>query len=86
MLGQQHRQLWTRQHARMLLLLQQRHLFLSTLPLTTSPLVTKRSSYLLQSQSQFSESVGHTTTKQEAPPCQARERLSHQFPPSQLLR
>jgi hypothetical protein len=52
----------------------------------TSPLVTTRSSYLLQRQSQFSESVDHTTTRQEAPPCQARERLSHQFPRSQLLR
>jgi hypothetical protein len=37
-------------------------------------------------QSQFSESVGHTTTRQEAPPYQARERLSHRFPRSQLLR
>jgi hypothetical protein len=34
---------------------------------TTSPLVTTRISHLLQSQ--FSESVGHTTTRQEAPPC-----------------
>jgi hypothetical protein len=59
------------------------HLFLSTSPPTTSPLVTTRISHLLQSQ--FSEFVGHTTTRQEAPPCQARERLSHRFPRSQLL-
>jgi hypothetical protein len=52
--------------------LQQRHLFLSTSPLTKSPLVTTRISDLLQSQ--FSESVGHTTTRQEAPPCQSRGR------------
>jgi hypothetical protein len=83
-LGQQQRQLWTRQPDGMLLSLQQRHLFLSTSPQTTSPLVTMRISHLLQSQ--FSESVGHTTTRQEAPPCQARERLSHRFPRSQLLR
>jgi hypothetical protein len=69
---------------RMLLSLQQRHLFLSTSPPTTSPLVTMRISHLLQSQ--FSESVGHTTMRQEAPPCQARERQSHWFPWSQLLR
>jgi hypothetical protein len=42
-----------RQHDRMPLLLQLRHLSLSTLPLTTSPPVTTRTSYLLQRQPVF---------------------------------
>jgi hypothetical protein len=46
-LGQQQRQLWTRQPDRMPLSLQQRNHFLSTSPPTTSPLVTTRISHLL---------------------------------------